>query len=157
MKAKSRNLQHLIDQAMALEPIHVAVVDAAQGVVIETLREAHAFGFIEPRMIGDPDSIGAICKGMGWKIADDWIVPASTDTAAAAKAVELARNGEAEAIMKGDIHTDAFMRALLDKDRGLRVPGRRVSHVFIAEVSTYPKLLGITRSEERRVGKECRL
>jgi phosphotransacetylase len=46
--------------------------------------------------------------------------------------------------MKGLIHTDVLMHALLDKDRGLRVAGRRVSHVFVVEVPTYPKLLGIT-------------
>jgi phosphate acetyltransferase len=139
-----QKLQHLVDQARTLEPIRVAVVDAAQGVVIETLREAHALGFVEPRLVGAPDSIAAICDDLGWKTADDWIVPASTDAEAAAKAVELARVGEADAVMKGDIHTDALMHALLDKERGLRVPGRRVSHVFLVEVSNYPKLLGMT-------------
>src|SRR3546814_17858880 len=46
--------------------------------------------------------------------------------------------------MKGHIHTDALMHALLDKEHGLRIPARRVSHVFLVEVSTHPKLLGIT-------------
>jgi phosphotransacetylase len=46
--------------------------------------------------------------------------------------------------MKGNIHTDTLMRALLDKERGLRIPGRRVSHVFVAEIPSYPKLLGIS-------------
>ena len=54
MAAPVRNLQQLVDQAQALEPIRVAVADAAQKVVIETLRDAHALGFVEPRLIGEP-------------------------------------------------------------------------------------------------------
>ena len=52
MAIYAQKLQHLVDQAKTLEPIRVAVVDAAQDVVIETLREAQALGFIEPRLIG---------------------------------------------------------------------------------------------------------
>lgn len=144
MAVHAQKLQHLVDQAKALPPIRVAVADAAQRVVIETLREAHALGFIEPRLVGEPDSITAICEDIGWKTATDWIVPASTDAIAAAKTVELVRTGETDAIMKGQIHTDALMHALLDKERGLRIPATRVSHVFLVEVSTHPKLLGIT-------------
>lgn len=143
MTTSIRKLQDLVDQARTLEPIRVAVVDAAQGVVIETLREAHALGFVEPRLVGDSDSITALCKDQGWKVGQDWIVPAGTDVAAAAKAVELVRTGEADAVMKGQVHTDTLMHALLAREHGLRVPGRRVSHVFIVEVSTHPRLLGI--------------
>ena len=105
MAVHAQKLRHLVDQARTLEPIRVAVVDAAQGVVIETPREAHALGFVEPRLVGGPDSIAAICDDLGWKTADDWIVPASTDAEAAAKAVELARVGQADAVMTGDMHT----------------------------------------------------
>ena len=144
MAEPTAHFQRLIDQAVTAGPIRVAVVDAAQSVVIETLREAHALGFIEPRLIGGPDSIGAVCEALHWKPGGDWIVPASGDAAAAARAVDLVRNGAADAIMKGLIHTDALMHALLDNDGGLRVPGRRVSHVFMVDVSTYPRLLGVT-------------
>ena len=144
MAAPVKDLQQLVDQATALEPIRVAVADAAQKVVIETLRDAHALGFVEPRLIGEPGKIAALCEEIGWNPAEDWIAPASSDAAAAAKAVALTRAGEADAVMKGHIHTDSLMHALLDKEQGLRVPGRRVSHVFLVEVSTHPKLLGIT-------------
>jgi phosphotransacetylase len=137
-------LQHLVDQARTFEPTRVAVADAAQGVVIETLREAHKLGFVEPRLVGDPEAIAGLCRSIGWNVPKQWIVPASTDAAMAAKAVELVRTGEADVVMKGHIHTDALMHALLDKDRGLRVPGRRVSHVFVVELPSHPKILGIT-------------
>lgn len=144
MSAPVKNLQQLIDQARRLEPIRVAVVDAAQGLVIETLREAHALGIVEPRLIGSREAIASACRDLDWQTQDDWIVPAPSDPAAAAKAVELVCDGGADAVMKGNIHTHALMHALLDKERGLRVPGRRVSHVFLAEVSSHPKMLGIT-------------
>lgn len=144
MAASATKLQDLIAQATALGPIRIAVADAAQRVVIETLREAYALGLAEPRLIGDPQAIDAICKEIGWTPDRRWIVPVATDLAAAALAVELARAGEVDAVMKGHIHTDLLMRAALDKDAGLRLPGRRVSHVFVVEVSTHPKLLGIT-------------
>jgi phosphotransacetylase len=144
MAAPIGTLKHLIDQTRRLEPIRVAVVDAAQGLVIETLREAHTLGIVEPRLIGNPEAIASTCSDLGWKPNEGWIVPTSSDAAAAAKAVEMIRDGEADAVMKGNIHTDVFMQALLDKDRGLRLSGRRVSHVFVAEVSSHPKLLGIT-------------
>lgn len=144
MNAVVQRLQHLIDQAKSFAPIRVAVVDAAQGVVIETLREAHALGIVEPRLIGDAGSIAAMCETQGWNVESDWLIHTDTDEASAAKAVELARTGEVDAVMKGNVHTDILMRALLDKVQGLRVPGGRVSHVFVVEVSTYPKLIGIT-------------
>lgn len=144
MSSTVKPLRHLLDAAKALGPIRVAVADAAQGLVIETLREAQRIKLVEPRLVGVPEDIRNAAKKSGWRIADDMIVPTATDGAAAAKAVELVRGGEADAIMKGDIHTDTLMHAVLDKERGLRVPGRRVSHVFVMEVPLYSKLLGIT-------------
>lgn len=144
MREGAKSLQHLIDQAKALEPIRVAVADAAQSVVIETLREAHALGFVEPLLIGNREAIATVCKDSGWSIGGNWLVSTDTDAASANEAVRLVRAGKADAIMKGNLHTDALMHALLDKASGLRVPGQRVSHVFITQVSTHPKLLGIT-------------
>lgn len=142
--ASTMKLQDLVDQAQALPPIRIAVVDAAQGVVIETLHKGDDLGIVGPRLIGDAASIAALCKARGWKVKADWIIPAATDSAAAVQAVEFARTGQVDAVMKGAVHTDLLMHALLEEERGLRVPGRRVSHVFVVEVSTYPKLLGIT-------------
>ncbi len=144
MASHLATMKDLIDQAQELKPIRVAVADAAQGLVLETLREAHKLGFVEPRLIGAPKAIENACSELGWKTDDSWTVPALSDPLAAAKAVELVRDGEADAVMKGNIHTDVLMRALLDKEHGLRLPGQRVSHVFVAEVPAYRKLIGIT-------------
>lgn len=144
MAERFKTLKDFVTQAGNLPPVRVAVVDAAQGLVVEALREAHELGLIEPRLIGAPEAIKQACGEIGWAIDEDWIVPAQTDAAAAAKAVSLVRDGKADAVMKGNVHTDVLMRALLDEHIGLRLAGRRVSHIFLAEVANHPKLLAIT-------------
>lgn len=144
MSANNGKLQTLLDRAAALGPIRVAVADAAQAVVIETLREAQALGIAEPCLVGAPQAIAQLCEEAGWVQARDRIVPAASDAEAAARAVGLVRAGEADAVMKGHIHTDALMHALLDKTQGLRLPGRRVSHVFLLDVPNSERLLGVT-------------
>ncbi len=75
---------------------------------------------------------------------DACLIAVESNAAAAGKAVELVRQRAADAIMKGQVHTDTLMHALLHDDRGLRVAGRRVSHVFVTDIPAYPKLLYIT-------------
>lgn len=144
MMTQAEKLGALVEEAPRLGPIRVAVVDAAQGLVIETLRQAHELGIAEPLLIGDPAATREAAREAGWRLDEAWLVPASSDTAAATAAAALVRDGEADAVMKGNVHTDVLMRALLDKERGLRLPGRRVSHVFVGDIPRYPKLLGIT-------------
>ncbi|GMQ75141.1 MAG: hypothetical protein BMS9Abin01_0385 [Gammaproteobacteria bacterium] len=144
MAVRIDTLDKLIEQACSLGPIRVAVVDAAQGVVMDTVYQAQALGIIEPRLIGDPRAIADAAEALGREVSEEWLIPAATDPEAAAMAARLVRAGQIDAVMKGQIHTDVLMRALLDKDHGLRLPGRRVSHVFVTEVATRDKLLGIS-------------
>lgn len=144
MATPLKSLSSLIQLARTSGPIRVAVVDAAQAVVIETLREAHGLGLVEPCLVGDPEAIARLCGELGWPVDDDRIVPAGSDAAAAARAAALAHGGAVDAIMKGNVHTDVLMHALLDKDHGLRLPGRRVSHVFVVDVPSHSRLLGVT-------------
>lgn len=144
MPGQLKTLKDAIDSAQSLGPIRVAVADAAQGLVIKSLRRAHKMGIVEPLLIGDPYAIEEGCRDLNWDIKEEWLVAAPSDAAAAAAAVELVRTGRADTVMKGNIHTDVLMRALLDSQNGLRLPGRRVSHVFVTEISTRSKLLGIT-------------
>lgn len=138
------SFQQLVDQAKAFGPIRVAVADAAQDLVIETMCEARDLGLVDPRLVGEPDAIRHIAAEAGVQFSDEWIIPATGDSDAAARTVALVRDGEADAVMKGHLHTDVLMHALLDNQRGLRLPGRRVSHLFVVELRTYPKLLGVT-------------
>lgn len=144
MTSPPKSLTQLVDQAKAFGPIRVAVASAAQDLVIETMREAQSLGLIEPRLVGDLAAIRRVAAEAGWQIPGDWIVPAASDSEAADRAVALVREGQADAVMKGHLHTDVLMHALLNEEHGLRMPGRRVSHLFVVELRSYPKLLGVT-------------
>lgn len=125
-------------------PVRVAVADAAQKIVMETLRDAERIGLATPLLVGDPNAIRAIAADLGWTVAQDAIIAAADDAEAAARVVALVRTGKADVVMKGNLHTDIFMRALLEKDLGLRLPGQRVSHAYVVALPDRERLLGIT-------------
>ncbi|ATJ83349.1 bifunctional enoyl-CoA hydratase/phosphate acetyltransferase [Halomonas beimenensis] len=135
-------LDDLIQTARGSTPIRVAVVNAAQTAVLETLREATSLGIAKPVLIGRSSEILEQATGLGWDVDPLKVVEADSEVQAARTGVELVRSGQADALMKGHIHTDTFMHALLDK--GLRQPGRRVSHVFLVDVPDCPRLLAVT-------------
>lgn len=144
MKARTGSLQHMIDQARINSPIRLAVVGAGRGLVLDGLQQAKALGLVEPCLIGNASEIADLAKQHGWDPSVTCIAAGGGDAKAAAIAARLVRDTRVDAIMKGNIHTDVLMRALLSEASGLRVPGRRASHVFVIEVPTYPKLLVIT-------------
>lgn len=137
-------LDDLIQQTRGTAPIRVAVVNAAQAAVLETLREATRLGIAEPLLIGRPAEIVEAASALGWEIDPASVIEADSEADAARRGVELVHGGQADALMKGHIHTDAFMRALLDGEQGLRQPGSRVSHVFLVDVPDCPRLLAVT-------------
>lgn len=143
-RAPLRNLDDLLVATQCLSPIRVAVVNAGQRAVLESVHDATRRHLVVPVLIGDPTVIETICHEIEFQLHPDVIVAARTQEEAAARGVALVHEGQADAVMKGDIHTDVFMHALLHESRGLRLPGRRVSHLFVIDVPTYPKLLAVT-------------
>lgn len=139
-----RSLLDLVERAKGHPPIRVAAVAAAHHIVLETMREAQSLGLIEPILVGASQAIQQLTEELDWRITDASIMQADGEAAAAASAVRLVREGQADAVMKGHLHTDTLMHALLDSQKGLRTPGRRVSHVFVTDIPTYHKLLHIT-------------
>lgn len=125
-------------------PLRVGVVCAAQEAVLETVRDAKARGLIEPLFIGDPDAIVEIGARVGLDVDADSVAAAWSEEQAAATGAGLLGGGGVDTLMKGLVHTDVFMKALLSKSASLRVPGRRVSHVFVADIPAYPRLLAVT-------------
>ncbi|MEO6352070.1 MAG: bifunctional enoyl-CoA hydratase/phosphate acetyltransferase [Burkholderiaceae bacterium] len=100
-------------------------------------------GLITPILIGPEAKIRAVAKAAGVDLSPYRIVAVEHSHAAAAKAVAMARAGEVEALMKGSLHTDELMDAVVDAATGLR-SGRRISHVFVMDVPAYPRMLLIT-------------
>ncbi len=144
MGPQASKLQKLMDQAKGLKPIRVAVVNAAQKVLLDTLRDAADIGFVEPILIGEAKAIRDLATSLGIEVATERVVEANSDATAAAAGVRLVREGKVDVLMKGLIHTDALLHAVLDAEHGLRVPGRRVSHAFLCDIPSYSKLLVIT-------------
>ena len=126
-------------------------VAAAQTIVVHpcdegSLRgpvEAAELGIIEPILVGPADKIKKVAGEHGIKIGDFQVIDAPHSEAAAERAVELVRQGEGELLMKGSLHTDELMRAVTSSKTGLRT-ARRISHVFIMDVPTYPETLFVT-------------
>jgi phosphate butyryltransferase len=94
-------------------------------------------------LTGDPDKIRQCASRVGYQVRDDEIVPAYSEEEAAASAVGLIRQGRAEILMKGHTSTPVLMRAVLNKENGLR-SGDVLSHVAVAEIPTYHKLLMVS-------------
>jgi len=105
--------------------------------------EAGARGMIVPVLVGPERKIRAIAAAAKASLAGVKIVSTEHSHAAAQAAVDLARAGKVDALMKGSLHTDELMEAVVATSTGLRT-ARRVSHVFVMDVPTYPRLLFVT-------------
>jgi phosphotransacetylase len=98
---------------------------------------------IVPLLVGPGARIAEVAASSGLDLGSLEIVDVPHSHAAAAKAVELVREGRAEILMKGSLHTDELMGAIVSRERGLRT-ARRISHVFVMDVPTYHKVLIVT-------------
>jgi len=126
-----------------LNPIATAVVHPCDAASLIGALEARDKTLIIPILVGPEDRIKAIATEEGLNIDGLDIVDAKHSHASAQAAVRLVREGKAQALMKGALHTDEVMSAVVDKVTGLRTE-RRMSHVFVLDVPTYPKPLLIT-------------
>jgi phosphotransacetylase len=133
----------LIERCATLEPVSTAVAHPCDESSLTAALEAAEAGLIRPILVGPEGKIRAVAERHGLDIAPYRVIDAPHSHAAAAKAVEIVRAGEAETLMKGSLHTDELMAEVVRKETGLRTE-RRISHVFIMDVPTYPKPLGVT-------------
>jgi phosphate acetyltransferase len=105
--------------------------------------DAAEAGIIIPILVGPAAKISAVAQRYGLDISRFQVVDAPHSDAAAAQAVQIIRESKGELLMKGSLHTDELMRAVASSQTGLRT-ARRISHVFIMDVPTYPETLFIT-------------
>jgi phosphate acetyltransferase/phosphate butyryltransferase len=138
-----RRLPALIERARAQGPLTTAVVHPVDTVSLLGALEAARQKLIAPVLVGPEAKIRAAARQAGLDLTACLIVPTEHSEAAAVQAVALARAGKVGALMKGALHTDEFMSAVVEAERGLRT-GRRISHVFVIETARYPRLLLIT-------------
>ncbi|MEO1264944.1 MAG: bifunctional enoyl-CoA hydratase/phosphate acetyltransferase [Pseudomonadota bacterium] len=111
------------------KPVRTGVVNAVNAVVMESARDAAAAGAIEPVLIGEASAVRAAAVEVGWDIGAYEVIDAAGEDAAAAAGATAAGAGRLGALMKGHLHTDVFMRAVLNREAGLRT-GAPLTHVF---------------------------
>ena len=132
-----------LEQAKSLPALPTAVVHPCSPEAISAAIEAKLEGLIEPVLIGPPHKIAAAAEKAGVSIEGLHIEATEHSHAAAAKAVELASSGAVHALMKGSLHTDELLGAVVAAQSGLRTE-RRISHVYVLDVPSYPKPLIVT-------------
>ncbi|GIL38419.1 bifunctional enoyl-CoA hydratase/phosphate acetyltransferase [Roseiterribacter gracilis] len=119
-------------------PMPTAVVGADTTLALAGAKGATERGLIEPILIGDPQRIQAAARALDWDIAPFRIVAADTEVAAAEAAARLASDRSVHALMKGHVHTDTLLRAVLNRAYGLR-RDRRLTHVFHLSMGALPR------------------
>ncbi|TKW66485.1 MAG: bifunctional enoyl-CoA hydratase/phosphate acetyltransferase [Paracoccus denitrificans] len=140
---RHRHFEALIAQATPLPALLTAVVCPVTDESLNGALLAADDSIITPILIGDATAITATAQRLGRDLTGIEIIDEPTDTGAARIACELARDGRANAVMKGHLHTDDLLRAMVDKDSGLRT-GRRFTHVFVMDVPGEPEPLLVT-------------
>ena len=133
-----------LDRCKSLPAITTAVVWPLSDVAMKGTVEAAVEGLIKPTLIGDEAEMKALAAKIGVDISGYPVVQADTERKAAELGVAMCRNGQAQAMMKGSLHTDELMKAAMKAETGLRFSGRRISHVFVMDTPAYDRTLLIT-------------
>src|SRR3984957_16733540 len=138
---------HVFDQFLKrckdLPSITTSVCWPLSDVALSGAVEAAIAGIITPTLVGPTDQLRELAKELGADISCYPIVEAATEEKAAQISVSMCRENHAQAMMKGSLHTDEFMRAAMARETGLRT-SRRISHVFVMDTPAYPRTLMIT-------------
>ncbi|MGJ7575617.1 phosphate acetyltransferase [Variovorax sp. RB2P76] len=134
---------HLIAAARALPPLRVAVVHPVNDVSLEAVLSSVRLGLIAPVLVGPRERIQAAAAAIGADLSAFEIVDAPHSHAAADAAVAMALRGEVDALMKGSLHTDELMGAVVRREGGLRT-SRRISHCFVMDAPGHSQPLIIS-------------
>jgi phosphate acetyltransferase len=143
MEPRHEKYQRLIARCKALEPIACAVVHPCDESSLRGALEAAHEGLIIPVLVGPETKIRRVAAECRLDLSGVSIVDAPHSEAAAEAAAHLAREGKVEALMKGSLHTDELMSAVVKRENGLRT-NRRISHCFVMDVPTLEQALIIT-------------
>jgi len=135
--------EQLLERCRGLAPIVTAVAWPCDETSLSGAIDAASKGLITPILVGPSATITEVARSKGINLGGAEIVDVADSRAAAARAVALVREGRADLVMKGSLHSDEVLGAVIAKETGLRT-GRRLSHVFLMDVPTYHKVLIVT-------------
>jgi phosphate butyryltransferase len=136
-------LDDLVAKARSGRIRRLAVAAAADEPVLEAVMKATGEGIVVPILVGDEVAVKKICSGIGFDLSGIEIIHEPDGYKAAVKAVQLIREGKADIMMKGHVSTGPLLKAILDKENGLR-KGGLLSHIALYESPYYHKLIGVT-------------
>ena len=140
---KHEKYNRLIARCKALSPVPCAVAHPCDESSLRGAVEAAQMGILKPILVGPKARIAALAAQCGLDISAFEMVDAPHSEGSAEIAVRLAREGKAEILMKGSLHTDELMAAVIKRETGLRT-SRRVSHCFIMDVPAIDRVVIIT-------------
>ena len=143
VKNPYRHYLGLIARATTRPPVRTAIAWPCDEVSLSGAVKAFRDSLILPVLVGPEAVIRSVAAKFELDLTGIPIVDVAESRASAARAVELARKGEVQMIMKGSLHTDEIMSAVVSREGGMRT-GRRISHVFALDVPSYHKTLFVT-------------
>src|SRR5262245_9983160 len=135
--------ERVVAAARELPPVKTVIVHPCDDVSLQSVIEATRINLIDPILVAPADKLRAVAAKAGIDIAALPLVDAAHSHDAAARAVALVREGKAEALMKGSLHTDELMGAVVARETGIR-KAKRISHCFIMDVPGHPEPIIIT-------------
>lgn len=135
------NFDQLFDALRAKAKKRIIGAWAVDDHTITAISKAVELGIVEGTLVGDKDKIEAVCQAEGLDINKLTVIDNKVELAAIAQAVEMVKNGEGDILMKGLCSTDKYMRAILNKEKGLLPPKAVLSHVSVIQNPNYPKLI----------------
>src|SRR6056297_2180953 len=138
-----KSLTDLVDLAKQKETKRLAVAAAADKPVLEAVKDATQNGIVIPVLVGDKKEIESIAGTIGFDLSSVDIYDEPNAAKTCVKAVALIREGNADILMKGLVSTAPLLKAVLDKENGLR-KGATLSHFVLIESPYYHKLIGVT-------------
>jgi phosphate butyryltransferase len=140
-----RTLQHLADRIRSSgRRTTIAVAAAEDANTLSSIARAVREGFVRAILIGNEERIGSLCREENLDPGSVEVVDIPDEAKAAKTAVQMVREGKADVLMKGLVGTDKFLKAVLDKEKGLLPPGRVMSYVCALELPKYHKLLFVS-------------
>lgn len=143
MSAKHENYERLLARARQLPPVATAVAHPCDASSLTGAVDAAKMGLIAPILVGPAARVRAAAQQADLDISPYELVDTPHSHASAAEAVRLVREGRAECLMKGSLHTDELMGAVVSREGGLRT-ARRISHCFVMDVPAYDSPLVVT-------------
>ena len=142
-RSRHEKYARLVEKAQRLPPMTTVVAHPCDEVSLESAVEAARLRLVAPILVGPAERVRDVAARASLDISALEIVDAAHSHDSAAKAVALVRSGRGEALMKGSLHTDELMAAVVSRDAGIRTE-RRISHCFIMDVPAHPTALIIT-------------